>query len=66
MQYPTIYDPKTDSYLIANSSNATNGWCEVACTLGAMAIAASDGPVPIMDALAIAYGIACLADCQND
>jgi len=38
-------------------------WCKVSCTVGAMAIAASDGPSPLMDILAIAYQVSCLAAC---
>ena len=40
-------------------------WCKASWTIGAMAIAASDGPSPLMDVLAIAYQVACLADCEQ-
>lgn len=62
--YYAEYDAKTNSYIYNDLGN--KGWCEVSCTLGAMAIAASDGPAPFMDYLAVAYGIACLADCAQN
>lgn len=57
----TIYDPQTNSYIVGD----IRGWCEVSCTLGAMAIAASDGPSPLMDILAISYGTTCILGCPQ-
>ena len=60
--YAMKFDAKSQSYQ-PDFTTAGSFWCKAACTLGAMAIAASDGPAPLMDALAITYGAACLADC---
>jgi hypothetical protein len=57
----TVYDSKTDTYTISPNKS----WCEASCTLGAIAIAASDGPAPFMDYLAVAYLISCMQDCHT-
>lgn len=58
-------DLKTQAYIPDLTTACGSFWCKASCTLGAMAIAASDGPVSLMDALAFAYGIACLVDCES-
>lgn len=47
------------------SASATVFWCEAACTATALAIAAGDGPSPALDILAVAYQVACVADCKT-
>jgi hypothetical protein len=59
-----VYDPSSNSYVPNYSGSNKTFMCKVACTLGAMAIAASDGPVPLMDVLAVAYQVACVASCN--
>tara|TARA_R110000868_G_C10938104_1_gene766845 strand:- start:2380 stop:2922 length:543 start_codon:yes stop_codon:yes gene_type:complete len=57
-------DLNSQSYKPDFSTSKGSFWCKASCTLGAMAIAASDGPVPVMDVLAVAYATACLIDCE--
>jgi|GEM_PF-2413869 len=40
--------------------------CTTGCALGTIDIAASDGPLPLMDVVAAAFYIACNADCAVD
>jgi hypothetical protein len=61
-----IYDSKDGTYRPNFLKNGCGFWCSAACALGAIAIAASDGPAPFMDALAITYSIACLAACLEN
>lgn len=63
--FSTIYDSERNAYIVDATDVELRGWCEAACYLGVAAIAASDGPGPVMDALALAYGIACIADCNS-
>ena len=58
-----IYNKDSNSYVPNYLGSNKTFMCKVACTIGAMAIAASDGPSPIMDILAVAYQISCVADC---
>ncbi|MCV6631028.1 MAG: hypothetical protein OIF50_14340 [Flavobacteriaceae bacterium] len=60
---PTTLDLKTKSYKLDSSLARGGFWCKAACYIGAAAIAASDGPAPLMDALAVSYGITCIAAC---
>lgn len=46
-----------------NISQSKINWCAIQCTIAAVAIAASDGPSPLMDILAISFQISCLASC---
>ena len=57
------YDAERDVYepIVLKSTN--DALCGALCALGAIAIAASDGPAPFMDALAITYAATCLAAC---
>lgn len=59
---PTVYNSKNDIYEISEHQN--RGWlCGVGCTLATMAIIASDGPLPLMDIIAVAFYGVCMADC---
>ncbi|WP_321348721.1 hypothetical protein [uncultured Draconibacterium sp.] len=58
-----VYDSFDDTYIPNTLKSASGFWCGVACGLGTVAIAASDGPVPVMDVLAASYAVACLASC---
>ncbi len=58
----TKLDTRKNVYTV-NVQN--RGWCEVSCAIGTIAIAASDGPSPLMDILAVAYAVSCLNDCAN-
>lgn len=58
----TVFDSKTNSYLPVQKYSK-NTWCKASCYIGSMAIAASDGPAPFMDVLAVSYGITCIAAC---
>lgn len=40
--------------------------CAAGCTLGTIGIAASDGPLPLMDAVAAAFYITCNGGCAVD
>lgn len=62
-----VYNKNTGEYEPAsqNSFNKSYFWCDLSCTVGALAIAASDGPVPLMDVLAISYQITCMAACRE-
>ncbi|WGK64415.1 hypothetical protein [Croceiramulus getboli] len=60
-----ILDPVSGNYVPVLPTEK-GFWCSAACAIGAIAIASSDGPAPIMDALAISYSIACLADCASE
>ncbi len=62
--FEMIYNPVNGKY--EPSYIGMKGfWCAASCTIGAIAIAASDGPSPLMDFLAISFQIACLADCAE-
>jgi hypothetical protein len=62
--FQMIYNPENGNY--EPSYFGEKGfWCGASCTIGAIAIAASDGPSPLMDFLAISFQIACLADCAE-
>jgi len=59
-----VLEEYSDSYIPVEYIQTRGGfWCKAACTIQAMAIASTDGPSPVMDVLAIAYGIACMLDC---
>lgn len=59
------FDSLQSSYIYAKSD--CNSWsnyvCAAGCTIASIAIAASDGPSPFMDILAVAYQGTCLAGC---
>jgi len=55
---PVSFGPNTCGYKLM--------LCAAGCTLGALAIAASDGPLPIMDALAVSFYIVCNTGCAVD
>lgn len=58
-----------DNYQVKNLSSNCNlilAGCVSACVLGTAAIAASDGPLPLMDALAASFYITCNANCALD
>ena len=67
---------KTNNVLLENSINpiifASGGCgyrlmlCAAGCTLASIAIAASDGPLPFMDALAVSFYIVCNGECAID
>jgi hypothetical protein len=59
-----IYNPTNGNYEPSLSSMKSY-WCEIGCCLGAMAIAASDGPSPLMDILAASYCAACILECNE-
>ena len=65
--FQMVYNSTTRNYQPLFGANGESGgfWCEAGCVIGAIAIAASDGPFPLMDALAISYEIACLSDCAE-
>jgi len=44
-------------------NNKTIFYCRLSCTIGTMAISASDGPLPLLDILAVAYFASCMAGC---
>lgn len=58
------YNPDNDKYE-PSLNNLKSYWCEISCCLGAMAIAASDGPSPLMDILAATYCATCIAECNQ-
>jgi len=63
-----VLDESTNTYNPDKNFQAKNFqvedfWCGVNCTVVAMVIAASDGPAPLMDILAISYQVSCLAQC---
>lgn len=58
-----IYDSEKGIYIPVSLKSASGFWCGLACGIGTVAIAASDGPIPVMDALAATYAVACLASC---
>ncbi len=47
-----VYDPERKMYIPVNLKSANGFWCGLSCGLGTIAIAASDGPTPLMDILA--------------
>lgn len=57
------YDAERDVYEPFVLKSTNDALCGALCALGAIAIAASDGPAPFMDALAITYAATCLAAC---
>lgn len=60
-----LYDESSNSYKPDLKYQAkASFWCKAACTVGAIAIASSDGPAPLMDILAYTYAVACLLDCE--
>src|SRR5690606_8709629 len=59
----TTLNPETDIYEPVYENKGF--WCGAACAVGTIAIAASDGPVPVMDVLAAAYAVTCLASCNE-
>lgn len=62
-KFDMIYNPEKDIYEPVVLKSATGFWCGVACGLGTVAIAATDGPSPLMDVLAASYAVSCLASC---
>lgn len=58
-----VYDSEKGIYIPVRLKSANGFLCSTLCAIGTIAIAASDGPVPVMDALAATYAIACLAQC---
>jgi hypothetical protein len=61
-----ILDEATNIYSPEINSDSGKGfWCDAQCTIAAIAIAASDGPSPLMDILAISFQITCLAACRE-
>jgi len=63
--FPMIYDKKIEAYIVDNSYSQKISWCEWSCYLGVAAMAISDGPAPIMDIIAIAYGVTCIEGCNE-
>ncbi len=61
-----VLDHSTNTYKPDPKLQAKDFWCNMTCTIGAIAIASSDGPAPLMDALAVSFVIACLADCAEE
>lgn len=61
--FQMIYNSETGNYEVVNTNRGF--WCSVNCTVVALVIAASDGPSPLMDILAIAYQVSCLAQCEH-
>jgi len=61
----TVYNSDTDKYEVDLSAYRSRFWCGVRCTVAALAIAAADGPSPLMDILAVAYQVSCLAECDG-
>ena len=62
--YKMELDAENEVYIPVGLNQSRGGfWCAATCTLGALAIAASDGPFPVMDLLAVSFQAACLADC---
>lgn len=61
--FKMIYNPEKGLYEPIILKSTTGFWCGAACALGTIAIAASDGPSPLMDILAVSFSVACLADC---
>jgi hypothetical protein len=59
-----IYDPESGLY-VPEYSDFKVTWCEVSCLIGAVAIASSDGPSPLMDILAVSYEISCILACKQ-
>ncbi|MEC5394891.1 hypothetical protein [Bergeyella sp. RCAD1439] len=55
-----VYNSDIDGYVATSSF-----WCKAACTAAALAMIAADGPSPVMDAIAVAYQIACVANCDS-
>lgn len=62
-EFEMVYNAEENIYEPITLKSATGFWCGVACGLGTVAIAASDGPAPMMDVLAASYAIACMAQC---
>ncbi|MFD0931416.1 hypothetical protein ACFQ0R_02275 [Psychroflexus salinarum] len=64
--FEMVLNEKSNTYSpVYNSSLEKGFWCDAQCTLAAIAIAASDGPAPLMDILAISFQITCLASCRE-
>ncbi|MFT5892407.1 MAG: hypothetical protein ACI9Y7_002517 [Dokdonia sp.] len=59
-----LYNSKDKTYSIDNNGQ-NRTWCEIGCTLGGIAIAISDGPLPVLDILAVATTAACVAGCNE-
>jgi len=65
-EFEMIYNSETGNYEPVKTDVSSRGfWCSASCALGVIAIAASDGPAPLMDYLAVAYGVACLQACKE-
>lgn len=58
-----VYDSEKGIYIPASLKSANGFWCGLSCGIGTVAIAASDGPSPLMDILAASYAAACLTEC---
>lgn len=61
--YSMVFNPENSTYEPSTLKSSTGALCGTLCALGAIAIASSDGPAPFMDALAVTYAVACLAEC---
>jgi hypothetical protein len=65
--YHAVFDEETNSYRYEISTDARINWrysaCVAFCGVQGLVVAGVDGPSPAMDALAIAYLVACSADC---
>lgn len=65
--YHAVFDEETNSYRYELGPDARINWrysaCVAYCGVQGLVVAGVDGPSPAMDALAIAYLVACSADC---
>ena len=63
--FQMAYNYNTNNYEPIRANGGGGFWCEVGCVLSAITISGLDGPFPFMDILAVAYEVACIADCAD-
>lgn len=68
--FQMVLDIATNTYKPVLDYQAKSGWrywlCSAGCAAGATAISLVDGPAPLMDVLALAWGADCILDCADD
>lgn len=70
IEYNLVFDNERKGYRLekyeehSGSVQSKGGWgCAALCGIQGALIAATDGPSPVMDAIGIAYAVACASEC---